>query len=153
LTGVFLAGSRSTWLLLAYKVPRQPSANRVYVWRKLKKLGAVALQDAVWVLPTSPHTREQFRWLASEIDELGGESTLWESTLLSDGQADRLIKEFTIPLEKAYREILTALKKNAPDLAALGRRYQQAQVQDYFRTDLGQKVRAALLAAEGDRES
>ena len=48
------------WLLLAYKVPRDPSAARVYVWRKLKKLGAVALQDAVWVLPSTPQTLEQF---------------------------------------------------------------------------------------------
>ena len=81
-----MARSSLTWLLLAYKVPREPSANRVFVWRKLKKLGAIALQDAVWVLPASPHTREQFRWLASEIDELSGDTTLWESTLLSDGR-------------------------------------------------------------------
>ena len=60
-----LARSSSTWLLLAYKVPREPSANRVYVWRKLKRLGAVALQDAVWVLPATAHTRERFRWLAA----------------------------------------------------------------------------------------
>jgi len=46
-------------------------------------------------------------------------------------------------------EILAALKKNAPDLALLGRQYQQAQAQDYFQSDLGRKVRAALLAAKG----
>lgn len=144
-----LSPASSTWLLLAYKVPREPTANRVFVWRKLKKLGAVALQDAVWVLPTTPHTREQFRWLASEIDELGGETTLWESTLLSDGQADRLVKQFAAPVDDCYREILAALKKKAPDLAALGRRYQQVQIKDYFRSELGQKVRSALLAAKG----
>lgn len=137
------------WLLLAYKVPREPSANRVFVWRKLKKLGAVALQDAVWVLPATPHTREQLRWLATEIDELEGETTLWESTLLSDGQEDRLLKQFAAPVEEIYRGILAALKKKAPGLAALGRRYQRAQAQDYFRSDLGQKVRTALLAAQG----
>ncbi len=145
-----LARSSPTWLLLAYKVPREPSANRVYVWRKLKRLGAVALQDAVWVLPATAHTRERFRWLASEIDELGGETTLWESTLLSDGQDSRLIKEFAEPVEKIYRQILAALKKKSPDLALLGRQYQQAQAQDYFQSDLGRKVRAALLAAKGE---
>jgi len=145
-----LARSSTTWLLLAYKVPREPSANRVFVWRKLKKLGAVPLQDAVWVLPATPHTREQFRWLASEIEELSGETTLWESTLLSDGQEERLVRQFTAPVEDEYREVLTSLKKRAPDLAALGRRYQQVQAQDYFRCELGRKVRAALLAANGD---
>jgi hypothetical protein len=145
-----LARSSSTWLLLAYKVPRERSANRVFVWRKLKKLGAVALQDAVWVLPATAHTREQFRWLASEIDELGGETTLWESTLLSDGQDSRLIKQFAAPVEKVYRQILAALKTKPPDLAQLGRQYQQTLAQDHFRSELGQKVRAALLAAKGE---
>jgi hypothetical protein len=110
----------------------------------------VALQDAGWVLPSTAHTRERFRWLASEIDELGGETTLWESTLISDGHDGRLIKQFTTPVEKVYREILAALKKKGPDLSALGRQYQQAQGQDYFRNDLGRKVRAALLAAKGE---
>jgi hypothetical protein len=145
-----LGASTSTWLLLAYRVPRDPSASRVRVWRKLKRLGAVALQDAVWVLPATAHTREQFRWLASEIDELGGETTLWESTLLSEGQLDRLARQFVEPVEKAYRAILSALKKKAADRAALGRRYQQVQAQDYFRSELGHKVRAALLAANGE---
>ena len=64
--------SAEKWLLLAYKVQREPSANRVYVWRQMKQLGAIALQDAVWVLPETPRTREQFQWLAAEITELGG---------------------------------------------------------------------------------
>jgi hypothetical protein len=148
-----IPASSSPWLLLAYKIPREPSASRVYVWRKLRKLGAVALQDAVWVLPSTAHNREQFRWLASEIDELGGETTLWESTLLSDSQASGLVDQFTAPVEKIYREILVALKKKTPDLAALGRRYQQAQLQDYFHCELGRKVRTTLLAAKGETKS
>ncbi len=146
------SSSSQVWLLLSYTVPRTPTAKRVYVWRKLKKLGAVSLQDSVWVLPATPHAREQFRWLASEIDELGGQTTLWEAALLSDGRDRRLIEQFAAPLEQTYRAIIAALKKKAPDLAALGRRYQQAQAQDYFRSELGQKVRTALLAAQGDRK-
>ena len=65
------------WLLFHYKISPDPSAARVYIWRKLKRLGAVHYQDAVWVLPKSPHTLEQFQWLAAEIDEMGGEATLW----------------------------------------------------------------------------
>ena len=144
--------SSQVWLLLSYQVPRAPTAKRVYVWRKLKKLGAVSLQDAVWVLPATPHTREQFRWLASEINELGGETTLWEAGLL-DGDEERLVYEFSAPIEAAYGEILAALKKRKPDLSALGRRYQQALAQDYFHCKLGHKVRAALLAAKGGDES
>ncbi|HEV2458330.1 MAG TPA: Chromate resistance protein ChrB, partial [Ktedonobacterales bacterium] len=69
------------WVLLVYKVPPEPSARRVYVWRKLKRLGAILLHDAVWVLPATPATREQFQWLATEIEELAGSALVWEATL------------------------------------------------------------------------
>ena len=83
------------WVLLVYKIPREPTASRAQVWRKLKRLGALLLHDAVWVLPATPWTREQFQWLAVEIGELGGEAHLWESHLLlaelgiSDGGLNR----------------------------------------------------------------
>jgi DNA-binding transcriptional regulator PaaX len=143
-----------TWLLLAYKVPREPSSGRVYVWRKLKKLGAAALQDAVWVLPNTPQTLEQFRWLAAEISEMDGEVSLWESRHLLDGQEAQLVKQFHEMVEGSYRQILAALKRKRPDLAALVREYKQVLAHDYFRCELGEQAREALLAARAgvDRE-
>ncbi len=73
------------WMLLVYKIPREPTSSRALVWRKLKRLGALLLHDAVWVLPATAWTREQFQWLAVEIGELGGEAYLWESHLLLSG--------------------------------------------------------------------
>lgn len=141
-------GKDQTWLLLAYKVPREPTAKRVYVWRKLKKLGAVSLQDALWVLPMTPPTLEHFRWLAAEIVEMGGEASLWESKHLLDGQDGRLAAQFEQQVKPMYVAILKALRGRKPDLAALSRQYQQAAAQDYLRCGLGEKVRAALIAAK-----
>ncbi len=138
------------WLLLTYKIPRQPTAGRVYIWRKLKQLGAVSLQDAVWVLPATPRTREHFQWLAAEIDELGGEATLFVSRLAAADEAERLIEQFRQPVREAYREVLRSLQAKDRDLAALARRYQQIQAQDYFSCELAAAVRAKLLAARGD---
>jgi hypothetical protein len=137
-----------TWLLLAYKVPRQPTASPVYVWRKLRKLGAVALQDAVWVLPATSQTLEQFRWLAAEIVEMDGEASLWESRHLLDGQDARLTAQFEAQVTPLYEHILKALKAPKPDLAALSRQYQQALSQDHLRCALGDKTRAALIVAK-----
>lgn len=137
------------WLLLAYKVRREPSATRVFVWRKLKKLGAVSVQDGVWVLPRTPQTLERFRWLATEIAEMGGEASLWESRHLLDGGDEELVKQFESQVEESYRGILTALKRRKPDLAALSRQYQQTVAQDHFACDLGKKAKAALLAGNG----
>lgn len=139
-----------TWLLLAHKTPREPSSGRVAVWRKLKKLGAIPLQDAVWVLPSTPQTLEQFRWLAAEITEMNGEASLWESRHLLDGHDEQLIKQFEAQVEGPYRQILVALQGRKPDLVALSRQYQQALAQDYFHSRLGQRVRAALLAARAE---
>jgi hypothetical protein len=133
------------WLMLVFKIPREPTAGRVYVWRKLKQLGALLLQDAVWVLPATARTQEQFQWLAAEIDELGGEATLWRSELAFANQETELVARFEAATEAIYREILQSLKRRKPDLAALGKKYQQAQAQDYFQSELGKQVRAALL--------
>ncbi|HLO31892.1 MAG TPA: Chromate resistance protein ChrB, partial [Anaerolineales bacterium] len=74
------------WLLLHYKIPTEPSASRVYIWRKLKRLGALLIQDAVWVLPDTPRNLEQFQWLSAEIVELAGEATLWSAQPAFTGQ-------------------------------------------------------------------
>ena len=139
------------WLLLVYRIPREPTAGRVYVWRKLKQLGAIAVQDAVWVLPATPRTREQLQWLAAEITELGGEVSLFASQVVLANQEESLRKQFEAPVREAYREILTALKRRQPDLAALSKRYQQVKGQDYFRCPLGEQVRQKLLSAKGGR--
>ena len=81
------------WLLLVYRIPREPTAGRVFVWRKLKQLGAIALQDAVWVLPQTARTQEQLQWLAAEISELNGEALLWEAEQLYSTDAETLRRQ------------------------------------------------------------
>jgi hypothetical protein len=134
------------WLLLVYRIPREPTAGRVFVWRKLKQLGAIPLQDAVWVLPSTPRTQEQFQWLAAEISELKGDALLWEAEQIYATDGDALKRQFTEPLDREYREILTALKKKSRDLTVLSKRYQEAQARDYFGSPLGRQVREKLLS-------
>ena len=139
------------WVVLVYKIPREPAAGRVYIWRKLKRLGALLLHDAVWLLPDTPWTREQFQWLAVEIRELGGEALVWESRMVLPGQDDALVQQFLAEVAHDYQAILTALQQADADLAALARQYQQIQARDYLQSPLGAQVRMALLRArEGD---
>ena len=138
--------------MLLYKVPPRPTAGRVGVWRKLKRLGALLLHDSVWVLPASPRTLEQFQWLVAEISECGGDAMLWEGSLCLDGQEDTLVDQFVAQVNRIYEEIEQALGAAEPDLSALSRRYQQARQQDFFHSERGQRVRDALLKAEGGSE-
>jgi len=138
-------------MLLVYKVPNEPTSGRVFVWRKIKKLGALLLHDSVWVLPATPRTREQLRWLANEIVELRGQATLWESRLALGIDEEKLISQFIAAVDVEYREILAGLKKKDRDLAELSRQYQQAKGQDYFNSELGHRVRAALAGNGGKK--
>ncbi len=140
-----------TWLLLQYQIPTQPTARRVYVWRKLKRLGAFLWQESVWILPDRPRTREQFQWLAAEIIERGGEATLWGAHLLLPAQDETLVQQFLEQSDATYEAILKELNKKTPDLAALSRQYQQAQATDYFQAPVGRAVRKRLLSARGDK--
>lgn len=146
------ASGSKPWLILVYKIPREPAAGRVYVWRKLKRLGAQSLQDAVWVLPATPRTVHQFQWLVTEITELGGEAMLWRSELVFADREEVLIEQFQSEVASMYRKILQALKGKKPDLEALSRAYQQAVAQDYFSSKSGQQVREALLSARNNKE-
>jgi len=115
-------------------------------------LGAILLHDAIWVLPATPYTLEQFQWLAVEIGEMEGEAMLWESKVALVGQEEGLVKHFLEQVNQAYREILTALQQSNPDLAALARQYQQTIVKDYFHSELGQRVCEALISARGGED-
>lgn len=137
------------WLLLVYRIPREPTAGRVYVWRKLKQLGAIAVQDAIWVLPATARTREQLQWLSAEIMELGGEASLFTAQSVFGHQQESLMEQFEAPVREAYGEILAALKRRGPDVAALSKRYQELKQQDYFHNQLGERVRQSLLSAGG----
>ncbi len=139
-----------TWLMLVYKIPAEPSARRVYIWRKLKRLGAILVYDAIWVLPATARTREHFQWLAAEVIENGGEAMVWEGTPLFHQPPDALRQQFLAQTDHAYQEILAELHAGDGDLAALSRRFQQVKSQDYFQSALGLEVREALINARGE---
>ena len=128
-------------------MPRKRTAQRVYIWRKLKRLQALLIDGAIWVLPATPRTREEFQWLAAEIIELGGQATLWEAHALQVGRDQSLQDEFLDQANARYRKLLDELGQGRYDLALLARRYRQIKAQDYFDSELGQRVREALLFA------
>src|SRR5438876_11325206 len=65
------------WVLLAYRLPREPSTPRIALWRALRRLGVGQLLDRLVALPADSRTREQMEWLADEVLEAGGEATVW----------------------------------------------------------------------------
>ncbi len=139
------------WLLLHYKLPSKPSALRVYIWRKLKRMGAILLHDAVWVLPSLPRTAEQIQWLAAEIEEMGGNAIYWRASSLLHTQEEALVRQFQEQVDSVYSDLLKRLEKARPDLQEISREYQQALAQDFFQSKLGLRVREKLTSKRGER--
>jgi hypothetical protein len=90
------------WLLFVHQLPARPSNLRVRTWRRLQQLGALAVKQAVYVLPDSPNAREDFEWLKAEIKGAGGEASLFVADSLDTFSADALVEEFRRSRQDAY---------------------------------------------------
>lgn len=94
------------WLLLIYKVPQDPPGRRTYVWRQLKQLGAVYLQQAAGVLPERPEVRAALEALAGRIREFAGEVSLLETTSPDPVWERDLVARFNQARGDEYAELI-----------------------------------------------
>jgi len=141
----------TNWLLLHYKLPTKPSALRVYIWRKLKRLGAILLHEAIWVLPDQPRTAEQIQWLTAEIQEMGGEAYSWRANTIMGEDDESITEQFKEQVDAVYSELLKKIEKSKADLEEISRQYQQTVTQDFFHSKLGLQVREKLTSKRGEK--
>lgn len=97
---------RTSWLLLIYRIPAEHSSARTTIWREIKRLGALSLQHAVFLLPLSEASRTAYDRLARRIEEYGGESTVLETTSPDDGWHQRTIERFNAARDEEYDEVV-----------------------------------------------
>src|SRR3954464_8797405 len=109
--------SRSAWLLLAHQLPPKPAYFRVKIWRRLQDLGSVAIKASLYVLPSNTETREDFQWLLREIQEGGGEATLFEARLV-DGLTDQEVRALFDQARDADYEALAVEARSLAEMVA-----------------------------------
>lgn len=98
--------SKISWLLLTYKVPAEPAAKRIAVWRRLKGMGAVYLQSGVCLLPkTDDHVR-RLKMLENDIAKAKGENVILETVALDRAQEEKVIARFKADRNDAYEEFI-----------------------------------------------
>jgi len=95
-----------SWLLLTYKVPPEPAARRIALWRRLKSMGAVYLQNGVCLLPKTDEHHRRLKMLDKDITEMGGEAVILETIGLDPAQRDKVIARFNFDRDDQYREFL-----------------------------------------------
>jgi len=152
------------WVLLAYRLPREPSTPRVTIWRKLSRLGAVQLLDGLVGLPADARTKEQLEWLADEVIEAGGEATIWVGRPGSAQQERAIAQRMADAVADVYRSVAAdaeeallsgegpALRRTA---GRLRRELRRVEAQDFFPPPEREMARRAVerLGATIDVES
>jgi len=142
------------WVLLAYRLPREPSTPRITVWRKLKRLGVAQLLDGLVALPADAQTREQLDWIADEVIAAGGTATVWLGRPGSASQQRAIAAAMSSAIDEEYA-VITAEASDALALdpvdrrrvfTRLGRELQRVARRDHFPTAAGSRAKRAVRA-------
>ena len=147
-----MTSRRISWVLLAYRLPREPSTPRSAVWRKLRRLGAAQVLDGLAALPLDARNREQLEWLADEVVEAGGEASLWVGELGSAAQerefasrmAETVAADYRKLIEQAAAALAQPLGKRRRTLARLRRELRRIRARDYFPPPERERAQRAL---------
>jgi hypothetical protein len=111
------APDRRRWLLFIHQLPSHPSNLRVTTWRRLQQIGAIPLKQAVYALPDTADTREDFEWLKTEVKAAGGDASVFAADNVDAWSDDALIEEFRRARQESYeelsRDVERALKRAA----------------------------------------
>jgi hypothetical protein len=139
----------SEWVLLAYRIPREPSTPRITLWRKLRKLGAVQLVDGLVALPADPRTVEAFDWLAEEVVDAGGEAWTWLGRPGSKNQERLLRERMTSAVADEYRALLTEAREARAEptpriVERLRRELHRIESRDHFAPKEQERARRAI---------
>src|SRR5918912_3154275 len=103
------SATKQEWILLIHQLPPRPTSLRVRTWRKLQRLGAVAIKNSVYVLPYDEKTHEDFQWLKQEIESAGGEAAVFRAGSVEGATDDELIGSFRQARDEEYARVTAEL--------------------------------------------
>ena len=131
-------------MLLAYRMPREPSTPRISVWRKLKRLGVVQIVDGLVAVPDSTTNSEQLGWIANDVLDAAGEATLWTARLSSAKHERELIARLNGEIADAYRAFTSTVEEVERNREVVG-----VRERDRLARELRAIVRRDHLGASG----
>jgi len=148
------------WLLLTFSLSAKRASQRVEVWRKLQRYGAIPLGNSGYLLPNNSVTQERFEWLATAIRKYGGEASVVKVQSIDNLTRPQLIARFTDARGREYQELIAELKKlsnssirkqGSSRLSRLRARFREIAEVDFFNSPLQKRVEELLAQADGSR--
>src|SRR5919198_964646 len=98
--------ARETWLLVTASTAGAGDSLRVAIWRKLRSLGALYLQQSVCVLPARPDVEREISRLVDRARANGGAARVLRRTFEDSNEAAQLISELQAARDDEYGEVL-----------------------------------------------
>lgn len=147
-----LVADRLDWVLLAYRIPREPSTPRIAIWRKLRQLGVAQIVDGLVALPADARTKEQLEWVAERVLEAGGEAGVWVAQAGSKRLERELAARMAAAVRDEYRAVMEAARAAATEddvarrrtLGRLRRELGRIARRDHFPPAERERARAAV---------
>jgi hypothetical protein len=82
------------WLLLIPQLPPKPDYLRVKLRRRIQRIGAASLRNAVYVLPNREDTIEDFMWLRAELKDDGADAIICSADVVAGATDEEIMKLF-----------------------------------------------------------
>lgn len=143
------------WLLVVFTLPSTKASERVQIWRKLQKIGAVPFRNAGYLLPDTPDNRERFEWLATTIRGFDGEASILQIQSIDDMPLAKLKDLFREARAAEYAALLQEIQQQAAKLssknthtARLRRKLEEIVKIDFFESPAHTAVEQALADLE-----
>lgn len=147
-----VSDSKVPWLLLVFSLPATRATERVDVWRRVKRSGALPLGSAGYLLPMTPANHEKFEWLAMSVRRYGGQASVVQVHAIDDLPHEELVRRFAEARAKDYEAITRDMKRlgrhpTTPKLARLRKRFQETAAVDFFDSPMRSRTEALLARA------
>jgi hypothetical protein len=146
---------RVPWLLLMFTLPASQASERVDIWRKLKRYGALSLRTSGYLLPNTAGNLEHFQWLAASVRKHKGEASVAQVQSLDDHSYEELRKLFIEArsrdyelLAKQLRKVLKRKRRSPGELVRVRRRLQETIAIDFFNSPMRGRVESLLATAD-----
>lgn len=104
------------WLVISYNLPTEPSRHRVSVWRALKKLGVVNIQQSMWVLPYNEENYAALLGITEEVERNDGDSLLMDCVFFDKKHEERVVGELNRVRDEEYGEFIGECGKYLKEL-------------------------------------
>lgn len=145
-----VTAEKLSWVLMSYRIPREPSTPRIAIWRRLKKLGVAQVGDGLVALPHNARTKEDLEWVSAMVHAADGDATVWVATTTKkDDQTltTQMNEARTAEYQSLLDDIATVDDSAAPrTLGRLRREWRRIDKRDYFRAPLREQSKAAVEA-------